>query len=165
MRDIERDRDTSRGRSRLPKRGAWWWDSIPGPWDHDLAEGRYSTTEPPRCLVDTSLIHYICPISNSVAKQLWYLLYTMKLIRLISRRQIPANFIAISPCIVNSLKSCKLTILSTISSCHTLWDPRNLTKIPYPWTSRAGLTPFCATPAISYMTPTWPGYCLRHSPP
>ena len=38
-----------------------------------------------------------------------------------------------------------------------LWDPRNLTKIPYPWTSRAGLTPFCVTPTIFCMTPhmTW----------
>ena len=45
-----------------------------------------------------------------------------------------------------------------------VWDPGNLTKIPYPWTSRAGLTPFCATSATSPMTPTGPAYGLRCCP-
>ena len=36
MRDTERGRDTGRGRSRLPA-GRPMWDSIPGPWDHDLS--------------------------------------------------------------------------------------------------------------------------------
>ena len=37
MRDTERERgrDAGRGRSRLPA-GSPMWDSIPGPWDHDL---------------------------------------------------------------------------------------------------------------------------------
>ena len=33
----ERGRDTGRGRSRFP-RGSLLWDSIPGPWDHDLSQ-------------------------------------------------------------------------------------------------------------------------------
>ena len=44
MRDTERDRDTSRGRSRLPVRRQKW-DSIPGPVI------MASTAEPPRCPV------------------------------------------------------------------------------------------------------------------
>ena len=31
----ERGKDIGRGRSRLPA-GSLMWDSIPGPWDHDL---------------------------------------------------------------------------------------------------------------------------------
>ena len=37
MRDTERDRDIGRGRSRLSV-GILMWDSIPGPWDHDLSQ-------------------------------------------------------------------------------------------------------------------------------
>ena len=37
---------------------------------------------------------------------------------------------------------------------HGSRDPGNLTKIPYSWTSRAGLISFCATPVTSCMTPT-----------
>ena len=36
MRDTERGRDIGRGRSRLPAISLMW-DSIPGPWDHDLS--------------------------------------------------------------------------------------------------------------------------------
>ena len=36
MRGRERGRDTGRGRSRLPV-GNLMWDSIPGPWDHNLS--------------------------------------------------------------------------------------------------------------------------------
>ena len=46
MRDTERGRDISRGRSRLPV-GSPMWDSIPRPQDHNLSKGRRSTTEPP----------------------------------------------------------------------------------------------------------------------
>ena len=48
MRDTEIGRDTGRGRSRLPV-GSPMQDSIAGPQDHDLSQGRHSTTEPPRC--------------------------------------------------------------------------------------------------------------------
>ena len=46
--------------------------------------------------------------------------------------------------------------LVRVAQVHELqvWDPGNLTKISYPWISRAGLIPFCATPATSPMTPT-----------
>ena len=37
MRDTERGRDISRGRSRLPT-GSLMWDSIPAFWDHDLSQ-------------------------------------------------------------------------------------------------------------------------------
>ena len=37
MRDIERGRDTGRGRSGLYA-GSPTWDSIPGPWDQDLSQ-------------------------------------------------------------------------------------------------------------------------------
>ena len=39
MRHTERGKDTGRGRSRLPV-GSLMWDSIPGPWDHDLSQGQ-----------------------------------------------------------------------------------------------------------------------------
>ena len=50
MRDTERyrGRDTGRGRSRLHA-GSPMWDSIPGPGDHNLSQGRCSITEPSRC--------------------------------------------------------------------------------------------------------------------
>ena len=35
--DTERGRDIGTGRSRLPA-GSLMWDSIPGPWDHDLSQ-------------------------------------------------------------------------------------------------------------------------------
>ena len=35
----ERGRDIGRGRSRLSS-GSLMWDSIPGPWDHDLSQGQ-----------------------------------------------------------------------------------------------------------------------------
>ena len=38
-RDTERGRDKGRGRSRLPA-GNLMWDSIPGPWDHDLSQSQ-----------------------------------------------------------------------------------------------------------------------------
>ena len=51
MRDTERDRDTGRGRSRLPV-GSPTRDLIPGPQDHDLSPrqmlNHQATTEPPR---------------------------------------------------------------------------------------------------------------------
>ena len=47
MRDIERGRDTGRGRSRLHA-GSPMWDSIPGHQDHVLSQSRGSTTGPPR---------------------------------------------------------------------------------------------------------------------
>ena len=43
-----RGRDTGTGRSRLPA-GSPMWDSIPDPGITPWAEGRRSTTEPPRC--------------------------------------------------------------------------------------------------------------------
>ena len=46
MRD--RNRDTGRGRSRLPV-GSPMRDSIPRPQDHNLSQSKHSTTEPPRC--------------------------------------------------------------------------------------------------------------------
>ena len=42
----KRGRHIDRGRSRLPA-GNLMWDSIQGPWDHDLSQS--STTESPRC--------------------------------------------------------------------------------------------------------------------
>ena len=47
MKDIERGRDTGRGRSRIPV-GTLMWDSILGLQDMTWAKGRCSTTEPPR---------------------------------------------------------------------------------------------------------------------
>ena len=37
MRDTEKDGDIGRGRDRLPV-GSPMWDSIPGPWDHNLSQ-------------------------------------------------------------------------------------------------------------------------------
>ena len=47
MRDTERGRDIGQGRSRLHARSPMR-DSIHGPGIMPLAEGRHSTTEPPR---------------------------------------------------------------------------------------------------------------------
>ena len=46
--ETQRERQRHRGRSRLPT-GSLMQDSIPEPKDHDLAQGRCSTTESPRC--------------------------------------------------------------------------------------------------------------------
>ena len=48
MRDTERKADIGRWRSRLLA-GSPMWDSIPGLWDGNLAEGIWPTTEPPGC--------------------------------------------------------------------------------------------------------------------
>ena len=37
QRERERGRDTGRRKSRLPA-GSPMWDSIPGPWDHNLSQ-------------------------------------------------------------------------------------------------------------------------------
>lgn len=56
VRHTERARDTGRGRIRLPA-GSPLQDSILGPGDHALSEGRHSTTGPPRCPARQISVH------------------------------------------------------------------------------------------------------------
>ena len=58
MRDRERGRDISRGKSRLPM-GSWMRDSIPRPQDHDPSQRQTSTTESPRYPTDGGFLHLI----------------------------------------------------------------------------------------------------------
>ena len=61
-RHTERGRDIGSGRSRLPE-GSPRWDSIPGPWDHNLSQRQtlnHWATQAPHCvlLINGKPIHF-----------------------------------------------------------------------------------------------------------